>query len=555
MSAGHLLEQRIQTHADTVGECIRRAMSMRSHGSRRDPEPDDLPVAAVLVATALDARTLHDVAVAIDTKEAYERVESRIRHAASELLQFVTDLQLVELTDQAWLLIRPAVVAARVASGQDIPVDEMDSVVPLPFALAGLPFNAPPGEWFAQLRTIRADDSWWIDRFVARGAGYVRGSSAWTLLCPVGHCLHDSQSGARRYLENEFHCPVCAKSRAVKGISSLLDTHPHIAAQWDHKKNGDLTGGELLGGSGVKIWWRCTEGHSWQATVANRVHRRSGCPYCSAKAVLPNHNDLATTHPSLAEFWDPGVEQKQPYQVSAGNSAAKLHLKCTVGHRFVRSPAKLVSRPFCPYCEGRTVAEGENDFMTTHSEAASWWHPFKNGVLEPSDVKAGSEKRVWWICPDGHEFEQKIDYRSKLKIQRCPVDTGHVLLSGVNDLATKHPELLTDWDYERNDVDPSQVVPGVRKRWWTCCQGHSQHSQVRNRVRSGGCSVCLPENRAGTPTSEFRRGRQGWDKRVAPHIQSVRAPMESWAMTDAEAGSSGEVASTNPGPEAGRGRR
>lgn len=243
--------------------------------------------------------------------------------------------------------------------------------MPLPVSLAGLPFNAAPGEWFAHLRTSRADGSWWIDRFAARGAGYVRGSSAWMLLCPVGHCLHDSQYRARRYQETEFHCSVCAISRAVEGIRSLLDTHPDIEALWDQKKNGDLTAGSLLRGSGVKIWWRCPEGHSWQATVANRVHRRSDCPYCSAKAVLPHHNDLATTHPTLAEFWDQEVEQKQPSRVSAGNSATKLRLRCGAGHRFVRTPAKLVLRPFCPYCDGRAVAKGENDLVTTHPWVAA----------------------------------------------------------------------------------------------------------------------------------------------------------------------------------------
>jgi hypothetical protein len=145
------------------------------------------------------------------------------------------------------------------------------------------------------------------------------------------------------------------------------------------------------------------------------------------------------------------------------------------------------------------VAEGENDLVTTHPWVASWWHPSRNGMLEPGHVKAGSEKRVWWLCPDGHEFEQAIDYRTRQKQQQCPVDSGRLMLTGVNDVATKHPDLIADWDYERNDVDPTQVVPGVRKRWWTCYQGHSRHVQVPSRARSGGCSVCLPEERTGTP--------------------------------------------------------
>ena len=36
----------------------------------------------------------------------------------------------------------------------------------------------------------------------------------------------------------------------------------------------------------------------------------------------------------------------------------------------------------------------------THPEIATQWHPTENGDLTPSDVKAGSGKKVWWKCPE-----------------------------------------------------------------------------------------------------------------------------------------------------------
>ncbi|WP_431188565.1 zinc-ribbon domain-containing protein [Arthrobacter crystallopoietes] len=343
--------------------------------------------------------------------------------------------------------------------------------------------------------------------------GYVEDTSAWILLCPSGHCLHSEPSRVTRYSGRDFHCTICAGSRLVEGLTSLADTDPFLAEQWDKERNGRLTAALVLRGSGKKVWWRCAEGHVWQSTVANRALKGSGCPYCSAKAVLPGFNDLATTHPALAALWDFDVEQKPAHQVSAGNTRAKIRLRCAANHRFIRTPAKLVLRPFCPFCDGRTVAVGETDLATTHPDVASWWHPSKNDTLKPTDLRAGSEKRVWWLCPDGHEFEQTIAYRASQKKQQCPVDTGRLLLPGVNDLAAKHPDLVADWNHELNDVRPDQIVPGTTKRWWTCEHGHTQHVQVGNRIRSGGCSVCPPERRVGTPLHSFRRGRQGWDKR------------------------------------------
>jgi len=60
----------------------------------------------------------------------------------------------------------------------------------------------------------------------------------------------------------------------------------------------------------------------------------------------------------------------------------------------------------------------------THPEIAAQWHPTKNGDLRPSDVTAGSNKKVWWLCPNkcpegcAHEWEATI--YSRANGSRCP---------------------------------------------------------------------------------------------------------------------------------------
>ena len=39
---------------------------------------------------------------------------------------------------------------------------------------------------------------------------------------------------------------------------------------------------------------------------------------------------------------------------------------------------------------------------------AKEWHPTKNSSLTPKDVTAGSNKKVWWQCSRGHEWEAGI---------------------------------------------------------------------------------------------------------------------------------------------------
>ena len=65
------------------------------------------------------------------------------------------------------------------------------------------------------------------------------------------------------------------------------------------RKNGNLSPQQVTPNSNRKVWWQCEEGHDYQATVAARTVRRSGCPYCSGKKVLAGFNDIATLVPKL----------------------------------------------------------------------------------------------------------------------------------------------------------------------------------------------------------------------------------------------------------------
>lgn len=65
-----------------------------------------------------------------------------------------------------------------------------------------------------------------------------------------------------------------------------------------------------------------------------------------------------------------------------------------------------------------------------------------------------------------------------------------------NDLASRHPELLAEWDWDRNgDLKPTDVIASSNKRvWWKCKEGHEWSGLVANRARKGkadpGCPYC-----------------------------------------------------------------
>ena len=150
--------------------------------------------------------------------------------------------------------------------------------------------------------------------------------------------------------------------------------------------------------------------------------------------------------------------------------------KCKLGHTWQATVASRVDQNIgCPYCSGRFAIVGETDLVTTHPEIAKEWHPTKNGMLTADNVKAGTNKKVWWICSLGHEYEASPSARTDLKKHTgCPICAGKRVLTGFNDFQTKYPEIAEQWHPSLNgELKPTDVAPKSDKKvLWICSIGH-----------------------------------------------------------------------------------
>lgn len=491
-------------------ECISRALSVHMRLFLSEIRPEDLVVAACLATTIQSTDTLTRVAHAQNAEAGYDAVLRSMMHTMlADDLDWDDDM-VAAVADQAWMALRPTAVQARIISGRQRPLMDFTPYIDVPSHLSGAPWGGEPTEWLTATRTSgRTDEKWWNDQYALEGPGN------WVLMCPAGHVLHEHPAHARRSGYEHYRCVICAGSRAVPGFTSLADTDPDIAAQWHPTLNGKASPEHYVRGSNVKVWWLCPAGHSYDIAIESRTLKGSGCHQCSLPALVKGHNDLATTHPHLAAMWDPTADNPPAESVSARTSTVEITLRCPKGHGFVLTSKRLVAAANpCQECSGRVLISGVNDLATLYPLVATWWHPTRNGNLKPQDVAAKSRQFVWWRCPDNHPFRARIENRTKKQEPTCPVDTGRLLWPGTNDLATKHPDLVRDWDYQRNALSPQETVPGRGRRWWTCSAGHTQHAYTTNRIRSGGCTLCPPEDRVAEPVTLFNRGRQGWDKRA-----------------------------------------
>ena len=144
-------------------------------------------------------------------------------------------------------------------------------------------------------------------------------------------------------------CPYCSGKIIAPGLNDLASLNPNLAAEWNYEKNMGLLPTMVSAGSGKSVWWKCKNGHEWQALIANRVKGR-GCPYCSNKNILQGYNDLATINPDLALEWHPTKNgDLLPSMVSSG-SHKKVWWLCKKGHEWQAKVENRNARNGCPQC-------------------------------------------------------------------------------------------------------------------------------------------------------------------------------------------------------------
>ena len=296
-------------------------------------------------------------------------------------------------------------------------------------------------------------------------------------------------------------CPVCSNKIILAGFNDLATTNPELAIEAD---GWDPT--LVSAGSGRKLSWKCSKGHTWHDTAAHRTGRGSGCPVCINRSRRVGINDLATTHPELAkeaDGWDPA-------DYVAGSNAL-LPWVCKEGHKWLGKPNDRTGRNSgCGTCSGRLLKVGFNDLATTHPDIA-----IQADGWDTSLLSAGSHKSMPWICDMGHRWKTVIKSRCYGNQSGCPVCANKKVEKGFNDFQTTHPELAKF----ANGWDPATVTSGSNQKYsWKCEVGHVWESRVLGVVKSSeGCPICSNHqvlagfNDLATSHPELAQYAVGWD--------------------------------------------
>lgn len=348
---------------------------------------------------------------------------------------------------------------------------------------------------------------------------------------------------------SKSNCPYCANLKIEKGFNDLATTNPELVKEWDYEKNRNILPTQVVKGSEKKVWWKCqSKGHSWCATINSRVAGRK-CPICNSErsTSLPEYAieyylkkcNIDVVHsykekgyeldiyiPSMkiaieydGYFWHKSkIDKDLEKNVKCKKDGIKLYrireglpslndtsIDCVIQKNqkdLQETLSKILSeisetnidinieRDIIDIENLREHKEKESSFLFSNSVLAIEWNYEKNINLRPEHFSKNSNKKVWWKCIKGHEWQSTISHRYNGR--GCPYCAGRKVLEGYNDLLTVNPILANEWNYEKNGkLIPKSVTPNSNKKvWWECNHKHEWQATIASRNSGTGCPYC-----------------------------------------------------------------
>ncbi len=304
---------------------------------------------------------------------------------------------------------------------------------------------------------------------------------------------------------------------------SRISENSDLMKWWDEVANADngLFADKLSVGSNKIAHWRCSNGHKW-SDVIHKFVKRLRCPICCNKRVLRGVNDLPTLFPNLAKEWDEEANAGLDIHSFVIGSAKIVGWKCSkCGNKWRASIRQRTQRKTgCDKCaleirvKSRITTMLDKGKCLADYPIADEWNYEKNEGMSPSQFLSGSNVSVWWKCPAcSFEWKAKIANRTLLN-RGCPCCTNKVVVAGINDLNTTHPQLSAEWHTVKNgELKSSMVTYGSGKKvWWLCPNGHSYKTSILHRAHGTMCPHC----NSGRQTSFAEQAFYFYIKKIFP---------------------------------------
>lgn len=284
--------------------------------------------------------------------------------------------------------------------------------------------------------------------------------------------------------------------------NNLMIQIPDLVKEWYYERN-EKGPENYLPKSNKQIWWICLNNkcgcHKWRATISNRTRDgQNGCPFCNISKPCP-HNNLEILRPDLILEWNYEKNTKVPNEYSA-HSNDIVSWKCSLAscncHEWEASIFHRTNGSGCPYCNNRKICQ-HNNLSSKFPDITAEWDYDKNNLL-PNELPPHSGELVWWKCSKEncgcHMWQARICDRTREFGTGCPFCNISKPCRH-NNLGISRPDLLLEWDYDKNSQSPYEyAVSSNKKVYWICskseCKCHKWFGQISNRASGKECPYC-----------------------------------------------------------------
>jgi hypothetical protein len=232
-----------------------------------------------------------------------------------------------------------------------------------------------------------------------------------------------------QFNKNPRYCPKCTiintskqkRLRALENTGSLAKLFPEVAKEWHPTKNDDLTPDMITPTAHEKPWWKCEEGHEWQANLSNRAGNNTICPYCAKKLPSKDYN-LKLLHPDIVKEWNYELNDKSPEHYTP-STKRKVWWNCKYDHPYemqIQTRTRKGKMQSCPEHKlerqvasyKKTVLKKAGSISEKRPELLNEWNWNKNKGLNPDNLAITSIEKVWWKCKRNHEWQAVIQKRT-----------------------------------------------------------------------------------------------------------------------------------------------
>lgn len=320
-------------------------------------------------------------------------------------------------------------------------------------------------------------------------------------------CNHEFER-APGHVTRKRECPYCNKhNNCIDTISldsdrRIINSYPEIAAEYIQEMNEDPLI-DILVTSYKAVWWRCSKcGNKWIAYVGNRVNKHSGCPECS-KGNQGSFMEYALYLILKDTFKDAEYQFKingMSFDIGIPEPATVIEYQGRYYHNNEYNDYNVEKRD----SDKRKFVESYKNikFITVNETyGGDKIRTIHNDIYFNADNKDKEEILKMIIL----ELEKLLNIKIGIRDDIITYTTQNLQLKEIDDsLATRHPDLIAEWDYIKNrKLKPTQIKPKSNKKvWWHCSKcGFDWRTSPAHRVADGtGCPKCLALRGSGSGT-------------------------------------------------------